>query len=341
MPALSNSTKESIAAWPYLREARGHAVADQLFRPAPGHDWMKGELTRLLVVDDDKTFVKSLAAAFAVIEDWTASSCSDPASLFAWCKTEDFDFDVMLLDMRLGQFNDGESLNAAKLIPHLMTYCPELRIFVFSQQDITVDECLQCLRKGAKQILPKTTSAEDLVLLMTVHKLSHAEQAPSEALIKHLWESVNKELNDDRGSDLERLVINLFNSMPGFRVIKTNMLTPRGEIDALVRCTNLNDFWVKLDSQQIVIECKHRRGPSQVKDFNQLKELVRTRGLFSKAGIMMSMSGVSKGFKSLIDATRTGEGLYIYVIEKAHLQGLVKRSSEQREVYLREVLSKQ
>ena len=78
-----------------------------------------------------------------------------------------------------------------------------------------------------------------------------------------------------------------------------------------------------------------------MKDFNQLKELVRTRGLFSKAGIMMSMSGVSKGFKSLIDATRTGEGLYIYVVEKAHLQGLVKRSPEQREGYLREVLSKQ
>jgi ActR/RegA family two-component response regulator len=303
---------------------------------------MPNETPTILVVDDDEMFVDSLVAAFKA-RGVEVEGCKKPSEVLRWSKREDFAFDLILLDMRLGISKRGEALNAAKVLPHLKTYSPSAKVVVFSQKEVNVEECVTCIRLGALGIIPKSVNPDDLVLIAQVYRQIGDKNESREELIRLLWQMVRESKDQVKGQYLEMLMINLFNSMPTFKVIGQNLRdnVNVGEIDILVENTNKHDFWHKLDSLQIVIECKNQKDAAQVKILTQLKELVLARGQLSKAGILVSMNSVTRGFKQRRNEIRQSDHINIFFLERSGLQRLVGLPYDKREEYLRDVFSKQ
>src|SRR6185369_10632110 len=227
------------------------------------------------------------------------------------------------------------------VLPHLKTYSPSAKVVVFSQKDINVAECVTCIRLGALGIIPKSVNPDDLVLIAQVYRQIGDKNESREELIRLLWQMVCDSKDQMKGQYLEMLMINLFNSMPTFKVIGQNILCNAGEIDVLVENTNKNDFWQRLDSLQMIVECKNQKDAAQVRILTQLKELVLARGQLSRAGILVSMNSVTRGFKQRRNEIRQSDQINIFFLEKTGLQKLVGLSYDKREEYLRDVFSKQ
>ncbi len=296
--------------------------------------------TRVLVVDDDGPFVDALVAALSR-KGLVAKGCKKPWEVVKLSRRADFSFDLILLDMRLGDLAHGDVLNAAKVLPHLKTYSPSSKVVVFTQQEITVEECVQCIRLGALGIIPKGASVDDFVLIADVYRQLGDENESKQEVIRALWQVVCDTKEQLKGRYLEMLMINLFNSMPTFRVLERNKMTNAGEIDIIIENTNQHQFWRALDSVQLIIECKNKSDSAQLTVLNQLKDLVLTRGKLSTVGILVSMSSVTKGFRKRSDEIREHKGIHVFFLGKNDLETLVDSRFDQREAYLREVFSKQ
>lgn len=298
------------------------------------------EPLRVLVVDDHAEFVEALVSVFEA-SNVRATGCSKPWQILSWSKRDEFDFDLILLDMRLGPSPSGDELHAHKLLPHLMTYAPSSKVVVFSQHDITVKECLRSIELGALTVVPKSVSRiEELCLVGEVYRqIGDAAQTQQE-LISLLWDDVNSSITG-REERLEMLVINLFTSMPTFKVIGHNVKTAVGEIDVLVENGNRHPFWQTLASLHLVIECKHLKHPPKPDVFSQLAALVKSQGDYSKTGIVVSMSGFTGTFRRRQNDLRRVDGTNLLGLGVEHLERLVTLRFDEREQYLRSVLQRQ
>lgn len=299
-----------------------------------------GNSPTVLIIDDNGSFVDSIVAAFKR-KGIHAQGCKSPKNIFKLSKREDFKFDLILLDMRLGNFRRGEALNASKVLPHLKTYSPASKVVVFTQNEISVEECVQCIQLGALAIIPKTGNIDDLVLIADVYQHLGDQNEAREELIRGLWRLACDSKEELKGQYLEMLMINIFESIPTFAVIGRNIQTNAGEIDILVRNDNQHDFWKLLESVQWVIECKNRGKSSQLTVLNQLQSLILTRGKLSRAGILVSFSSVTSGGKRRRDEIREHNQCHIFFLDRWSLQSLIECTYDQRESYLRDLFGKQ
>jgi ActR/RegA family two-component response regulator len=295
---------------------------------------------RVLVVDDDAPFVESLVDAF-IARDVRASGCSEPWRVMGWRSRKQLTYDLILLDMRLGMTRKDEPLHATALLQHLMTYAPAAKVVVFSQSEITVDECVQCIQRGALTVIPKATSPADLTLVASVYSVIGNEDATREELIRVLWEDVRTARTGGDGKRLEMLVVNLFNSIPTCEVVGHNVQTGAGEIDVLVENLATHPFWSALGSVHLVIECKHTVQRVQTSAFTRLQEIVKTQGSVSRVGIMVSMAGVTSGFRNLQTERKDSHDIHIFALDRDALQELVETSYDRRDESLRRMLSGQ
>jgi len=294
----------------------------------------------VLIVDDSDVFVEALVFAFEA-NKVRATGCSKPWEILSWSKRNEFDFDLILLDMQLGASPCGDELHAHKLLPHLMTYAPSSKVVVFSQHDVSVKDCLRCIALGALSVIPKSVKRiEELCLVAEVYQRIGDATEMQQELIELLWDDVTSSMKG-REERLEMLVINLFNSMPTFEVIGHNVKTKAGEIDVLVENNNRHSWWEKLLSLHLVIECKHLKKPPQPDVFNQLKAVVETQGDYSKAGIVVSMSGFTGTFRNRQNDVRCIDGIHLLGLGREHLDRLVRLRFDKREAYLRSVLQQQ
>ena len=293
----------------------------------------------VLVVDDDASFVSSLVRAFK-LHDVDATGCSEPAKVLGWQAREHFAFDLILLDMRLGRLEDGTSLSALKLLPHLMTYAPSSKVVVFSQEDMTVEEALRCVELGALTVVPKGSQFGELCRVAEVYERLGDRGQTREELIRVLWDDIKTLASPLSGKRLEMLVINIFESMPTFRVVGNNVRTSAGNIDVLVENQNVHPFWDGLVSTHLVVECKNRKRPPGPAELNQLKDLVKSRRLCG-AGILVSTSAFSGSFDRRRDEIQETSGLHLFGVGLNHLERMVETPFDEREAYLRSVLEAQ
>lgn len=292
---------------------------------------------RVLVVDDNENFVKSLVLQFerASIR---AEGISDPAKVLAWTTSQRFShFDIIFLDMRLGITKDGRSLAAADLLMHIMTYYPTAKVVVFTQKEVSVEECVSCIRFGALGFIPKVSTIDHFILIANVYRKLADEGQTYEERIRSLWVDVNDRNNPTKGRHLEMLMTNIFNSMPGFRVISNNAVSLSGEIDLTVENLGRHDFWQRINSYHLLIECKNVNASSEKKIFHVLARKVAAKASCN-IGILVSWSGVSKGFRDLREAE---PGLRIFALDHNDLSELVRLTPEARELYLRTVFGPQ
>jgi CheY-like chemotaxis protein len=296
----------------------------------------------VLVVDDDAFFVEALVSAFEAAQI-RATGCSDPAQVMKWSKRDDFAFDLILLDMRLGPASGGQpDLHATMLLPHLMTYAPSAKVVIFSQHNVTVKECIACISLGALTVVPKSVSrVEELCLIGEVYdELGSAERAQQD-LLEVLWDDLSRDGGDPKGERLEMLVINIFKSMPTFAVIGHDVPAGIGKIDVLVQNRNRHEFWRLLESFELVIECKNERRPPEPDVFSQVATLVKTRGAKSKTGIVVSMSNFTGTFQNHQNASKTLHDVNLLGLGREHLERVVGLRPDEREAYLRSVLQRQ
>ena len=113
----------------------------------------KGERRRLLIVDDEKDFVLSLAdvlESYGYIVEMAHSAKS------AIEKVKKFDTDVALLDIRLG------NENGINLIGRLKEQSPKL-LFIVMTAYATADTAIEALQEGAYDYLRKPLNPMDLL----------------------------------------------------------------------------------------------------------------------------------------------------------------------------------
>lgn len=293
----------------------------------------------VLVVDDDATWVETLVAQFRH-KSIRAKGVSAPTELLKWTTSDRFtDVDMIFLDMRLGISKAGVPITAAEVLLHLMTYSPTAKVVVFTQEEITVSECVRCIQLGALGIIPKTSDVDHLILVAKVYRHVGDEQKAQEERIRSLWAKLEDRDDSAKGRQLEMLMINIFNSIDGFNVIAHNREILAGELDLVVENRGKDQFWTELNSFHFVIECKNESSATEKKAFNVLaQKVIAKQGC--TVGILVSMAGVSSGFRDLQTA---GAGLVAKIFQLGHpdLSELVRRSASGREDYLRRVLSRQ
>lgn len=293
---------------------------------------------RVLVVDDDATWVETLVERFKR-ESIEAEGVSKPSTVFNWTTPGKFlNFDMIFLDMRLGPSKSGDPISAADVLLHIKTYCPTAKAVVFTQKELTVEECVRCIQLGALGFIPKMSAIDQFVLVANVYgKLGDEEEALEER-IHSLWVKLEKEGDPAKGRHLEMLTTNLFNSIPGFKVITNNSMILPGEIDLVVENGGDHQFWKTIESFHIVVECKNQKAAAEKEIFNVLAQKVAAKGMCN-VGILVSWSGVSNGFREM---QRAESGKFkIFALDRVHLHELVRRNPDAREANLRAALESQ
>ena len=293
---------------------------------------------RVLVVDDDATWVETLVDLFEH-ESIKAEGVSDPAILFNWTTPERFaNFDMIFLDMRLGPSKSGATIAAADVLLHMMTYCPTAKAVVFTQEVITVEECVRCIQLGALGFVPKMLDIDHFVLVANVYRNLGDEDQALEERIRSLWLTLEKQVTLAKGRHLEMLITNIFHSIPGFKVVTSNSMILSGEIDLIVENLCDHEFWRTIDSFHIVVECKNQKSVAEKKVFNVLVQKVEGKA-GCNVGILVSWAGVSKGFRDMQKA-QSGK-VKIFALDQNDLHELIRRTPEAREHYLRGALERQ
>jgi DNA-binding response OmpR family regulator len=290
---------------------------------------------RVLLVDDNPIYVDQVVKAFEE-KGFEITGCKQPAEMLGWRARQKFDFDLILLDLELGEKADGSWLSAQQLLPHLKTYAPSSKVVVITVARFSVEAAVRCIELGALAVFPKQVEIGELCGLAEVYGRLGDPLNTRQELIELLWEGLAQ---DPSGQRLEMLVTNLFESMPTFRVIETNLSTNAGSIDVLVENLNEHDFWKGL-SLHVAIECKNHSRPPEPRDFNQLKEVVRSRPR-CEAGILVSMSNFTSSFQRRQGEAHQVDDVDIFGLGADHLGELVRTAYDKREELLREILERQ
>jgi ActR/RegA family two-component response regulator len=293
---------------------------------------------RVIIVDDNEPFQQTLTTrlnyhgldtlGFSVIEDFFRALRSGRLG----------DYDLIFLDMHLGQDTRGDVVTAVDAILHARTYAPRAKVLIFSQAGIPLDECVRCIELGALGLIPKSANLDDFMLAAQVYPHVGDADRALEMLIQALWSRAGHASERDKGLVLEMLVANLFRTIAGFAVVSNNRQTVRGEVDLVLENRGAEMFWRELQSYHVLVECKHRKLPSEVSDFAALIAKVRGKGS-CQAAIMIAWAGVSSGFRTL-QATDT-EGGRIFVLSRDDLGSLVKAAPADREPWLRHAFGQQ
>ena len=294
---------------------------------------------RVLLIDDSESYVKTVVGAFER-EGFDVTGCSEPAEVLGWRARHKFAYDLILLDLELGWHTDGSPLNAMRLLPHLKTYAPSSKVVVITVTKASVKEAVRCIELGALAVFPKETKSEELCGLAKVYGRLGDPLNTRQELIELLWEGLEQDGGDPSGQRLEMLMINLFESMPTFRVIENNLKTTAGSVDILVENTNRHEFWQGLSSLHLAIECKNRTRSPEPQDFSQLKEVVKSRA-HCQVGLVVSMSPFTPAFRQRQGEAHQVDGIHIFGLSAEHLGRLVETPYYEREASLRKVLEPQ
>jgi ActR/RegA family two-component response regulator len=226
---------------------------------------------RVVVIDDDSTFVDTLVEQFE-LKGVYALGLKTPTDLLQSTKQAPYaDFDMIFLDMRLSDPAKGPLITAADVLLHLMTYNSTAKVVVFTHEDISPAECARCIQLGALGIIPKSPDIDHYVLIGQAYRHLGDEKKAREERIRSLWAKLDDASDLMKGKYLEMLLVNIFDSISGLRVVNYNKDFNAGEIDIIVENRATHEFWNTLESLYLAVECKNQSKPSGTKEYNILE----------------------------------------------------------------------
>ena len=292
----------------------------------------------VLVLDDDEGLTTALVSRLAYNNLDTVGYVSPSHFLSAAKAGRLRDIKLMFFDMRLGPDPSGHMITAVDMIPAAKTYAPHARILIFTQKDISLEDCVHCVRLGALGLIPKSDDADGLLLAANVYTQAGDPLQATEEVIKELWRRAHDAPDDTKGMIWEMLVANLLGTVGGLSMIANNNLRSAGEDDLVLENQATEGFWREVRSLNIVVECKHRSSPPEKADFHILRAKADAKA-HCRVGIMASWLPVSKGFREL--QRDEEDHSLIYAIDQNHVRDMIGKSPAERGVYLKNLFSAQ
>ncbi|MCH8906501.1 MAG: response regulator [Candidatus Heimdallarchaeota archaeon] len=278
-------------------------------------------MTSILVVDDDPEVVEGIVNGLRR-KKIDASGETDPARAGAASKNQQFD--LILVDIHMPPYS------GIRVVMDVAAYAPESKVMIMSGKS-DVDSIIECLRLGAIDFIRKPFSNTELAQRIEVNlmqpRFAQDPQILREHLIDSLWENIGNDTGSKRGPRLEQLLKFLFDSIPFFTDIKTNLRAKLEEIDIEMTNRASDTFWRECGAV-LLTECKNwspGRPSVGVKEFDHFHGSLRRRTL-SRIGFFVSYSGFSPEFLEVCRSAATDGGLVV-PIDRLSLQKLVESSS--------------
>lgn len=296
--------------------------------------------TKIVVLDDFQGFVDAItdsltiagyaAEGFTSVSDFARAARSGALH----------DAKLMLFDMNLEPRGDeGAIMKAPDAILVAKTYVPQAYIIVFTQPKINLEDCIECVRLGALGLVPRPEGRDQLLKAATVYARVGDPELGREAVIHELWRQLQSPKREEKGQLLEMLAANLLSSVDGLSLIANNWLHSAGEVDLVIRNDIKDEFWQRLNSLFVLVECKNTADPSEKKEFHAFKAKVEAKAS-CRAGIMVSWKEVSGGYKELQQHLNPNEET-IFLLNRENLEHLISCPRQKRQEYLTVLFSKQ
>jgi deoxycytidine triphosphate deaminase len=129
-----------------------------------------------------------------------------------------------------------------------------------------------------------------------------------------------------KGKALEESMEELFNSVPGLRIIKRNARLKAEELDLVIKNDLTTGFW-RVAGSPLIVECKNWSGRVGAREISILIDKLHSLGPDAKAAILVSPNGVTGDSASdavLKIREARQRGLYVIVLDCFDLEALVK-----------------
>jgi DNA-binding response OmpR family regulator len=242
---------------------------------------MENRALQLLIVDDDELILDLLSLHFGERDDIAIALANRGDQAIEKVKNEEYD--LVLLDMRLPQREEG--LDVLAEIKRLKPNTGVIMISAFGD----IPKVVRAMKLGARDFVPKIMDFEQLISFK-VDEFLRIEYliADRERLIRTRYQHVRQTTDvKSRGQQLEKLVASLFASIEGFVEIGRDVNTATEEVDLVFRNASRHSDWER-ESQIILVECKNWQTQRVGKnEFVVFKEKIENRAGRCKWGFLI------------------------------------------------------
>ena len=228
---------------------------------------------RVLIIDDEQAICTSLS--FALEDDYFVLTTTDPEKGIQMVEKERVD--IILLDLRIGQYNGIDILQRIKQM------VPTVTVIMMTAY-ASIETSIEAIKKGAYYYIEKPINTENLLLLLL--RASEFKQ------ISNKLESLHEELEERRG-----LKDFLGNSVAMKHVF--SMIDRIKDIDSCVLITGESGTGKELVAKRIHYSGKRKNGPLEILNCAAIPEALLESELF----------GFEKG--AFTGATQSKEGKWV------------------------------
>lgn len=279
---------------------------------------------RILIVDDDPDFVEAYRELLGRDGYVVESVATETAALARFAEP---DWGVIILDQKLrgpGGPDGGLDLAAAAV-----RKAPEAKVIIATGY-AEASSIKRAFTLGVYDYLEKNALFEHFLRVkvrnaMEVWRERHlaalgVEQR--EAEIAQTWKHAQTEGDPNKkGELLERLMLLVFRSIPGFEHAQVNRQNALEEIDVVVQNNSTDPLWQK-EGSYLLIECKHWSKPVGVPELKLFRQKIEDRYGRSALGFFIAPGGYAETTR--IEAlTRRPSDSLVVLLGRAELDQLV------------------
>ncbi len=279
---------------------------------------------RILIIDDDADFVDGYRDLLGR-DGYVVESAATEAEANA--RIAERDWGVIILDQKLrgpGGPDSGLDLAAvavrtapeAKVIiatgyaePSSIKRAFALGVYDYLQKDQLFEHFLRVKVRNAMEVWRE-------------RHLAALGVEQREAEIVQTWKDAQAETDSQKkGALLERLMLLVFRSIPGFEHAQVNRQNALEEIDVVVQNNSTDPLWQK-EGSYLLIECKHWSKPVGVPELKLFRQKIEDRYRRSALGFFIAPGGYADTVKVEAWTRRSGDSLVV-LLGKDELDQLV------------------
>jgi DNA-binding response OmpR family regulator len=283
---------------------------------------------KILVVDDDAEFARGLQRLLER-NKFSASSETEPTKVKDRVLREQFD--IFLVDVHM------EAYNGLDVLVDIISNNIRAKVIMMSGSGSDTEVVLKCFRLGASDYLTKPpVPALWLQRVLITHKRSSARNI-RDNLIEGIWfdlQAFEKKRSLSpleaivKGRRLEQLFKNIFESIPGFKDIASNVRSPAQEVD--IEFENEKDGMWRDFGGIILAECKcwvsHTK--AQPEDLDAFAGKLQ-RHATAKLGFFISWSGFTQGFERVRWAGKSHGRSVVVAVDRGDIERLIDATARE------------
>jgi CheY-like chemotaxis protein len=279
---------------------------------------------RILIVDDDPLFQETYKDLLSA-EGYTVEGVTNAAD--ARARFTDSSVGLIILDQKLrgpGGPDEGVDLAAvaARLAPGAKVIIATayadraaiqraflLGVYDYLRKDEFFDEFLLVKVRNAMEVWRERS-------------LAAMDHAAREREIHDTWTKARTETdNNKKGELLERLMLLLFRSVPGFQHAQVNRQSALEEIDVLVQNASADPFWQK-EGSYVLAECKNWKTPVGVPELKLFRQKIEDRYGRAALGFFIAPGGYAETVRQE-EWSRRGRSSLVVLLDASDIAALV------------------